>query len=145
MWDCPRTGIEPTFPALASGFSSTVPLGKSPPGTSNIQILLACALVYGSPLPLGCEAPGVWGLACLAHLVFPAPKTASGTQEMPNPRCTGRTEGGWAREAHLSAKPWQASHPVPDPGMQRFPKPGSGRSQALSRKSFLTELPKFTV
>ena len=66
MWDCPRTGIEPTFPALASGFSSTVPLGKSPPGTSNIQILLACALVYGSPLPLGREAPGGVGssLSC---------------------------------------------------------------------------------
>ena len=30
MWDLPRPGLEPMFPALAGGFLTTVPPGKSP-------------------------------------------------------------------------------------------------------------------
>ena len=30
MWDLPRPGLEPVFPALAGGFLTTVPPGKSP-------------------------------------------------------------------------------------------------------------------
>ena len=29
MWDLPRPGLEPVSPALAGGFLTTVPLGKS--------------------------------------------------------------------------------------------------------------------
>ena len=29
MWDLPRPGLKPVFPALAGRFSTTVPLGKS--------------------------------------------------------------------------------------------------------------------
>ena len=32
MWDPPGPGIEPMFPALAGGFLTTVPPGKSPVG-----------------------------------------------------------------------------------------------------------------
>ena len=32
MWDLPRPGIEPTSPALAGGFLTTAPPGKSPKG-----------------------------------------------------------------------------------------------------------------
>ena len=30
MWDLPRPGLEPVFPALAGGFSTTAPPGKPP-------------------------------------------------------------------------------------------------------------------
>ena len=30
MWDLPRPGLEPVFPALAGRFSTTVPPGKPP-------------------------------------------------------------------------------------------------------------------
>ena len=32
MWDLPRPGLEPVSPALAGGFLTTVPPGKSSPG-----------------------------------------------------------------------------------------------------------------
>ena len=31
MWDLPRPGLEPVFPALAGRFSTTAPPGKPPP------------------------------------------------------------------------------------------------------------------
>ena len=31
MWNCPRSGINPMFPALAGRFLTTGPLGKPPP------------------------------------------------------------------------------------------------------------------
>ena len=37
MWDLPRPGIEPVSPALAAGFSTTVPPGNSPPFPNSNQ------------------------------------------------------------------------------------------------------------
>ena len=39
MWDLPRPGLEPVFPALAGGFLSTVPPGKSHDFCFNLQTL----------------------------------------------------------------------------------------------------------
>ena len=38
MWDLPRPGLEPVFPALAGGFLTTAPPGK-PPGPSYIYAI----------------------------------------------------------------------------------------------------------
>ena len=47
MWDLPRPGLEPVSPALAGGFSTTVPPGKS----------LQCFLMSSSPHLLNSSAP----------------------------------------------------------------------------------------
>ena len=38
MWDLPRPGIEPMSPALADGFLTTEPSGKSPISVSLLKI-----------------------------------------------------------------------------------------------------------
>ena len=40
MWDLPRAGLEPLSPALAGGFSTTVPPGKSPINIINLHVLV---------------------------------------------------------------------------------------------------------
>ena len=44
MWDPPRPGIEPVFPALAGGFSTTAPPGKP---LSSFQALVIVFLLSG--------------------------------------------------------------------------------------------------
>ena len=41
MWDLPRPGLEPVSPALAGGFLTTVPPGKSFPVSFVEETLLA--------------------------------------------------------------------------------------------------------
>ena len=43
MWDLPRPGLEPVSPALAGGFSTTVPPGK-PPKQIFLNIVFHCCL-----------------------------------------------------------------------------------------------------
>ena len=47
MWDLPRPGLEPVFPALAGGFSTTAPPGK-PPTKYNILTKLRNPLLLGT-------------------------------------------------------------------------------------------------
>ena len=50
MWDLPRPGLEPVSPALAGGFSTTVPPGKPKLGVFNSLSLVGCSTrggVYG--------------------------------------------------------------------------------------------------
>ena len=51
MWDLPRPGIEPGSPALAGGFLSTVP-----PGKSEGSVLVCSALLVFPNL----EVPGTY-------------------------------------------------------------------------------------
>ena len=48
MWDLPRPGLEPVFPALAGRFSTTAPPGKpiSDSLNHNIYLVLHCVKVY---------------------------------------------------------------------------------------------------
>ena len=54
MWDLPRPGLEPVFPALAGRFSTTAPPGKPPS-------LFFCLCFIFFLLPY----PGMWGVSCL--------------------------------------------------------------------------------
>ena len=44
MWDLPRPGLEPVSPALAGGFSTTVPPGKPNVPHFYIQVYITCQL-----------------------------------------------------------------------------------------------------
>ena len=56
MWDLPRPGLEPVFPALAGSFSTTAPPGKPPPH-------LFFKLPGDSGLQAGWCTPGTSGAA----------------------------------------------------------------------------------
>ena len=60
MWDLPGPRLEPMSPALAGGFSTTMPPGKSPPrtfleGTCHLWPLRPC----DSAVPVSNGFPGV--------------------------------------------------------------------------------------
>ena len=54
MWDFPRPGLEPAFPALAGRFSTTAPPGKPGNGFWYLLCLMVFGLlrVWNSPFPL---------------------------------------------------------------------------------------------
>ena len=62
MWNLPRPGLEPVFPALAGRFSTTAPPGKAPPFFDNTN-QLTCDSPLQIPWPcfraqgLYCESP----------------------------------------------------------------------------------------
>lgn len=61
------------------------------------------------------ETPEEWDLVCLTHLVFPGPRTVSGTQQMLNKDVLGEGGGGWREggQASEAAKPSTLSLPLP--------------------------------
>ena len=46
MWDLPGPGLEPVSPALADGFLTTVPPGKSHVCFLEVKMILCIILVY---------------------------------------------------------------------------------------------------
>ena len=46
MWDLPGPGLKPVFPALAGGFLTTAPPGKSDPFTFNLYVSLYLKWTY---------------------------------------------------------------------------------------------------
>ena len=65
MWDLPGPGLEPTSPALAGGFLTTVPPGK--PHELDFVPSLACGVVGGArdlePGPPKLTTGKLWGNA----------------------------------------------------------------------------------
>ena len=53
MWDPPRLGIKPMFPALAGGFSSTAPTGKSAWTVIQLSVM------------------SIWYMNCSSNPIFP--------------------------------------------------------------------------
>lgn len=60
------------------------------------------------------EAPEEWDLVCLTHLVFPGPRTMSGTQQMLNKDVLGKEGAGReVGQASEVAKASTLSLPLP--------------------------------
>ena len=74
MWDVPRPEVEYMFPALAAGFLSTVPPGKSA-ATAAAKSLQSCPTLCdptdGSPS--GSTVPGILQARTLEWVPFPSP------------------------------------------------------------------------
>ena len=89
-WNLPGTGIKPVFPALARGFLTTGPPGKSP------SFLFSVFMFIHSPAPAAkiyttCQAPSwLWGNRSeFVHRWFPASLERG---EGPHPRGTALSQ-----------------------------------------------------